>query len=110
MLAQAVRMRYDVDNEPGLDQKTGTDDRKRGQIMALNPMALMKLKSRLSLFRRDHPKVSPFLSKVKEEGLREGTVLEVRVLTPEGNKQAMNIRLNANDIETLQMLLSLRGN
>lgn len=72
--------------------------------MGFNPMALMKMKERLHVFREDHPKVLPFLSSVRANALEEGTVMEVKFTTKDGKEYASNIRINKNDVETLKML------
>ncbi len=77
--------------------------------MAINPMALMQLKERLSVFQQDHPKVFPFFSMLKEEGLQEGSVYELKVTMPDGKERVMNFRLNENDIETFRLLLKEKG-
>ena len=73
--------------------------------MAINPMALMKMKERLKQFNADHPKVAPFFRVLHNEAIKEGSILELKVTTPEGKDYVSNIRLNANDIETLRMLI-----
>ncbi|MBO7711668.1 MAG: hypothetical protein J6S83_14460 [Lachnospiraceae bacterium] len=72
--------------------------------MAVNPMAMLKYKERIDQFNADHPKVRPFLAAVTGTAMQEGTVLEIRATTPDGRELVTNIRLNANDIETLRML------
>lgn len=73
--------------------------------MAINPMALMKMKERMKLFKQDHPKVGPFFKVLHDEALQEGTILELKATTPDGKDYVSNIRLNANDLETLRMLI-----
>lgn len=74
--------------------------------MALNPMKLMKLKERLSLFKAEHQKAIPFMCRLRDSGLEEGTILELSAEKPDGTKMTGNIRLTANDVETIRMLLS----
>ncbi len=74
--------------------------------MALNPMKLMKLKERLSLFKAEHQKAIPFMRRLRDSGLEEGTILELSAEKPDGTKMTGNIRLTANDVETIRMLLS----
>ena len=52
--------------------------------MAVNPMQLMKLRERFQIFQGQHPRMAPFLKDVGEHGFREGSVVEVKVTTPEG--------------------------
>lgn len=74
--------------------------------MAINPMKLMKLKERLSLFKAEHQKAIPFMRRLRDSGLEEGTILELSAEKPDGTKMTGNIRLTANDVETIRMLLS----
>ncbi len=75
----------------------------------MNPMVLMQIQERLTQFKQDHPKFFPFLGAVKDTALREGSVIDIKVTTPEGKSLATNIRLTANDIETIGLLLSGDG-
>ena len=77
--------------------------------MALNPMALLKMKDRLRVFNEEHPRVHPFFHMVREQGLPVGSVLEMKVKLPDGKEHVTNIRLTENDIETIRMISSLKG-
>lgn len=72
--------------------------------MAFNPMNLMKMKGRYQTFRQQHPKFIPFL-KSCESSTVEGAVVELSVTAPGGEKKTANIKLTADDIATLNMLL-----
>jgi hypothetical protein len=72
--------------------------------MNMNPMLLMQLQQRLSLFQHDHPKVLPFIQAVGNNAVQEGTVFAVKVTTPDGKVLESNIKLTANDIETINMI------
>nr|WP_297703784.1 hypothetical protein [uncultured Butyrivibrio sp.] len=72
--------------------------------MNMNPMMLMQLQQRLSLFQQDHPKVIPFMQAVGNNAVTEGTVFAVKVTTPDGKVLESNIKLTANDIETINMI------
>ena len=74
--------------------------------MALNPLMLLKLKDRLSIFQKDHPRVFPFFSMIKDQALEEGTVYELKVTTPDGSSYVTNIKLNENDLETIRMMMN----
>ena len=67
-------------------------------------MALLKMKDRLSIFNQEHPRVRPFFHMIKEEGLPVGSILELKVVLPDGREQVTNIRLTENDLETIKML------
>ena len=72
--------------------------------MAFNPMAMLKMRERFSIFRREHPKIVPFFTAVHEHALREGTVLEMKAVTPEGQEIRANMKITENDLETIRML------
>ncbi len=73
--------------------------------MAVNPMALLKMKDRMKLFQQDHPKIRSFFRTLREHALTEGTVLEMKAVTPDGKEYTANIRLTANDVETIRSIL-----
>ena len=77
--------------------------------MAINPLMLLKAKERLAVFQKDHPKVLPFFSMIKDRTLEEGTVYELKATTPDGHSYVTNIRLTQNDLETIQMLMKESG-
>ena len=72
--------------------------------MAVNPFAMLHMKERLEIFNRDHPRFMPFLQAVGASAVQEGTILEVKVTTPDGRDYVTNIRLNADDLETIEMM------
>ena len=72
--------------------------------MAINPLALMKMKERMHIFQQEHSKVGPFFSMLREKAVSEGSVVELKVTTPEGEEYVTNIRLTANDVETIHIL------
>ncbi len=76
--------------------------------MAINPMQLMKLKDRYKVFKETHPKVMPFLKSCKPL-IDAGTALELRVKSPEGEEKAISIKLKAEDMKTVDMILSALG-
>jgi hypothetical protein len=46
------------------------------------------------------------MRRLRDSGLEEGTILELSAEKPDGTKMTGNIRLTANDVETIRMLLS----
>ncbi len=69
----------------------------------MNPMAMMQLGSRLEKFGQQHPRVVAFFKENHQE-LREGAIVEIRITSPEGRSVVTNMRLTADDEETLRML------
>ena len=67
-----------------------------------------ELKKHWERFQADHPKVTQFAQAVYENALEEGTVIEINVTTPEGAHYKSNLRLNAADMDTIQVLKDMQ--
>lgn len=70
----------------------------------MNPKKLLKMQMAWKQFNETHPKVFPFLKAVESAGIHEGTVIEITVTTPEGEKLASNIKVQPSDIELLRSM------
>ncbi len=78
--------------------------------MNLNQLAMLqKLKSGIDRFRANHPKFPLFLKAVSQDALKEGSVIEISVTTPEGKNYCSNVRLNADDMELMETLKNLNA-
>lgn len=73
----------------------------------INPSIFLKIKSAKDKFTSNHPKFIAFLKAVQQQGIKEGTVLDIAFTDTEGKRLQSNIRLNAEDIEMLHDILSL---
>lgn len=73
----------------------------------MNPMKLLQLKSCWQTFTANHPKFPKFLSAVYHKALKEGTVIEFKVTTPDGEELGANVRLKAGDIALIKELQDL---
>ncbi|MBR4719116.1 MAG: hypothetical protein IKP31_02610 [Lachnospiraceae bacterium] len=69
----------------------------------MDKMIMNEAKNRLNMFNNDHPKVMPFLEMLKANAVKEGTIVEMRVTTPEGQEYVSNIRLTKTDVETIKL-------
>lgn len=76
--------------------------------MALNPMQLFGLKNDLEKFKNNHPRFIQFIQTAAQEGMREGTVLECKVVTPEGREMQTNIRVTQADLELFEKLKAMQ--
>ncbi len=76
----------------------------------MNPMDLMQLGTRLQTFSRQHPKVGAFFREAGRDAIREDSVIEMKVTSPEGREYVTNIRLTADDVETIQIIRNMRAN
>ncbi len=75
----------------------------------MNPMDMMQFASRLSIFRQQHPKFGKFLKAVANKGITEGSVMEVKFKATDGNEYLANVKLTAEDIETIEMIKGMRS-
>ena len=75
----------------------------------INPFDFFKVKAGLGKLGEEHPKLFPFMKAVSAAGAREGTIVEMRVTTPEGQVLESNMKLTANDIELFRMIREIGG-
>ena len=75
--------------------------------MNMNPMLLMQLQQRFNIFSQEHPKVLPFFNAIGSNAMQEGTIIDIKVTTPDGKTLESNIKVTANDIETAHMMMSM---
>ncbi|MDK2807918.1 MAG: hypothetical protein PWP24_652 [Clostridiales bacterium] len=66
---------------------------------------ILKLKQAKEVFVTNHPKFPQFLTAVQKDALKEGTVIEFHVTTPEGKELTSNIKLKATDVDFVEELL-----
>ena len=76
--------------------------------MNINPMALLGLKNDFDKFKSNHPKFLQFIKAFSMAGIQEGTVMECKVITTDGQELQANIKVTADDLELLEKLKNLR--
>ena len=74
--------------------------------MAMNPIAMMQAAGRIKIFQEQHPKAIAFIQSVSAGDLREGSIIELKVTTPEGKESVSNIKLTKDDIETFNLFIN----
>ncbi|RHQ17652.1 hypothetical protein DW974_05700 [Lachnospiraceae bacterium AM48-27BH] len=72
--------------------------------MSFNPLKLMQLKTAWQSFTMRHPKFPLFWKTVYRQGLVEGTVLEFKVTTPDGNVLTSNMKVSQADLDLLKQI------
>ena len=73
----------------------------------MNLMKIMQLKSAWQRFVRNHPKFPLFLSAVYRKGITEGTKIEFKVTTPDGENKSATLNLKPDDVALFRELESL---
>lgn len=71
--------------------------------MAANPLKMMQMMSLWKTFQQNHPKFPAFLAAARGE-VREGSVIEIAIVTPEGKRLESNLKLTASDMELMDQL------
>ena len=70
---------------------------------------LQKIKSGMPQFHANHPKFPLFLKAVSNDALVEGTVIEMKITTPEGKEYCTNVKLKQNDIALFDSFKAMQG-
>ncbi len=76
----------------------------------MNPMALLSIKSLIDKFQNNHPRFVQFIKAMADSGIQEGTILECKVITPEGKELQTNIKITQDDLELIEKLKELSKN
>ncbi len=74
----------------------------------MNPMDILKFKGMWDEFAKRHPKFPLFLNAVTQNGITEGTVLEIQIKKPDGIELASNLKISKEDMELFQKLRDMR--
>ena len=73
-------------------------------------MSLMQLQQRFQIFREEHPKIIAFFKAIGNDSMKEGTIIAVKVTTPDGKEIESNIKITANDITTFKQIMDIAKN
>ena len=68
--------------------------------------SIMKIKGAWDTFTRNHPKFMPFMQAVGKEAIGEGTIIEVKVIAPDGREYNTNMKLTQSDMD---LFASMKG-
>lgn len=70
--------------------------------------SIMKIKGAWDSFNRNHPKLVPFCRAVAGEAICDGTIIEIKVTSPDGKEYNTNMKLTKDDLDLLAQLKSLQ--
>ena len=73
----------------------------------MNSQAMMQMKKAWDTFKASHPKFPAFM-KAAQGTLREGTIIEFKITTPEGKTIESNLKLNASDMELMDTIRQMQ--
>lgn len=72
----------------------------------MNPMNVFKLKGLIERFKNNHPKV-PLFFKAAVGSVQEGSVIEIKIISPENKTIITNFKVNSEDIALVNELKDL---
>ena len=75
----------------------------------MNPRRMLELANLQQKFKKNHPKVFPFLKAASEKALQEGSIIEISVTTPEGKMMRTNLKVKPEDLEIVEQLTQMRN-
>ena len=73
----------------------------------INPAKLLQLKHLKEQFDSNHPQFHRFMKAASKNALREGSVIEISVTSPEGKEICSNLKVQKSDIELFESLQEL---
>lgn len=73
----------------------------------MNPMILLQFQGAWERFKNHHPKFPLFMKAVSENALKEGSIIEITVTTPEGRSFQSNLKLSADDLDLFEQMKQL---
>lgn len=74
-----------------------------------NPAALLQLMNLWKRFENNHPKFPKFLKAVAQKGIKEGSIIEIKVTTADGENFDSNLKVSADDMELAAQMKNLFG-
>lgn len=74
----------------------------------MNPMNLLKMKQSLAQFTNQHPRFAMFIRDMFQEGIREGTIIEISVQRPGEDKIVTNMKVQQSDLELFDNLKNMK--
>ena len=69
--------------------------------------AMMKIKGAWDTFTRNHPKFMPFMKAITADGIQEGTIIEMKVTSPQGKEYNTNLKITASDLELFAQMKNM---
>lgn len=68
---------------------------------------IMKIKSAWETFNGNHPKFMPFMKAIAQDGVQEGTIIEIKVMNSAGKEYNTNMKITQSDLELFAQMKSM---
>ena len=75
----------------------------------MNPMILLQIKEKIDIFREQHPKMRSFVHVIKQKAISVGSVIEIKVTSPDGQEYVSNIKVTENDVDLIRIITERGG-
>ena len=75
-----------------------------------NPAAILQMMNLWNKFKQNHPKFPKFMTAVYQNGIKEGSIIEINVTTADGQSLNSNLKISADDMELIDQLKNLTMN
>ncbi|MBD5452952.1 MAG: hypothetical protein HDR30_01315 [Lachnospiraceae bacterium] len=72
-----------------------------------NPTAIFQMMNLWNKFKQNHPKFPKFMTAVYQNGIKEGSIIEINVTTADGQSLNSNLKITASDMELIEQLKEL---
>jgi hypothetical protein len=69
--------------------------------------AVMRVKGAWDTFTRNHPKLMPFVQAVGREAIADGTIIEVKVTSPQGKEYTTNMKITQSDLDLFDQMKTM---
>lgn len=75
-----------------------------------NPTAIFQIMNLWNRFKNNHPKFPKFMAAAYQNGMKEGSIIEITITTADGQTMNSNLKISADDMELMEQLRSLAIN
>ena len=72
-----------------------------------NPTAIFQMMNLWNKFKQNHPKFPNFMTAVYQNGIKEGSIIEINVTTADGQSLNSNLKITESDMELIGQLKEL---
>ncbi len=70
--------------------------------------SIMKIKGAWDSFTKNHPKFMPFMEAVGRDAMKDGTIIEVKVVSPDGKEYNTNMKLTQSDLDMFEQFRNMQ--
>lgn len=75
--------------------------------MGFNPADLFRVKNAAAKFNANHPKLIPFFAATKDKAMTPGSVIEISITDPNGERIETNLRVQDSDVDFINLLMEI---